>query len=530
MKNLYIVLFIILVFNSNFFSQKLKNQILREKTSSSILTPVIFLPGIMGSPLYDDENNNNKLEIDEKAWFGAKFPSMWLQSNGIDPAGAYNIKASPLRNDSLNNLRNELNAVPMDLYKGFFDNLEQNDYILDNYDNNHNQGENLFCFTYDWRKDNRTIAGLLSDFIDSVREWTGAAKINLIGHSMGGIVAKTCIKIYDKSRIDKVVFIGTPHLGAAEMMTVMLKGKLFEWLNFFVAEVSVKSLSRNLPSCYQLIPSAAYFNLQLKNNISSGVEIYSDCLQLPNGNFTNYSEMNAYLKNYKSSFNENLNSALIDSAELFKDSISFVDFGDVKVFNIVGYNIPTIGKNRISTNPPFNLITVEESRNLNGDFTVPLRSAEIVNGQIPEHTYYIPDIKHCDLPSSKQVLEILLGIFKEPPETNFPQYSIVPSSYAAPVTGIYGEKEKPETLYFYQNYPNPFNLATNFEFRTADFELVTLGVFDILGNEVAAIVNKELPAGNYKYQWDAGGFASGVYFCKIQAGSFIETKKLILMK
>lgn len=93
----------------------------------------------------------------------------------------------------------------MDLFIGFFDNLEANGYILDNYDDIHTEGENLFCFTYDWRKNNTYNAQLLSDFIDSVMNWTGAARVNLIGHSMGGIVSKTCISIFDKSRIDKIV-------------------------------------------------------------------------------------------------------------------------------------------------------------------------------------------------------------------------------------------------------------------------------------------------------------------------------------
>ena len=81
-----------------------------------------------------------------------------------------------------------------------------------------------------------------------------------------------------------------------------------------------------------------------------------------------------------------------------------------------------------------------------------------------------------------------------------------------------------------QNYPNPFNPVTNFKFRIANFELVSLKVFDILGKEVATIVNKELPAGVYKYKWDATGMASGVYLYKLQAGSFVETKKMILLK
>jgi hypothetical protein len=91
-----------------------------------------------------------------------------------------------------------------------------------------------------------------------------------------------------------------------------------------------------------------------------------------------------------------------------------------------------------------------------------------------------------------------------------------------------------------QNYPNPFNPVTNFGFRISAFAeasadrsdrgLVSLKVYDVLGNEVASIVNEELSAGNYKYQWNAGGLASGVYFYQLKAGNFIDTKKIILMK
>jgi pimeloyl-ACP methyl ester carboxylesterase len=216
---------IILLFNSIGFSQSLWNS--NNEISSPDSIPVIYIPGIMGSPLYDDINNDNKLTIDEKAWMGIQLPSVWLAENGIDPAGNYNIKVAPLRNDAANTLWNELNDIPMDLFKGFFDNLEANGYTLDNYDDVHNEGENLFCFTYDWRKNNTNNAELLSAFIDSVMTWTGAASVNLIGHSMGGIVSKQCINLFDKSRIDKMVFIGTPHLGAPEILTVLLTGKLF---------------------------------------------------------------------------------------------------------------------------------------------------------------------------------------------------------------------------------------------------------------------------------------------------------------
>jgi hypothetical protein len=81
-----------------------------------------------------------------------------------------------------------------------------------------------------------------------------------------------------------------------------------------------------------------------------------------------------------------------------------------------------------------------------------------------------------------------------------------------------------------QNYPNPFNPVTNFEFQIPAGGLVTLKICDILGNEVAAILNEELEAGFYRYQWDASGLASGIYFYQLKAGNFTETKKMILLR
>jgi hypothetical protein len=81
-----------------------------------------------------------------------------------------------------------------------------------------------------------------------------------------------------------------------------------------------------------------------------------------------------------------------------------------------------------------------------------------------------------------------------------------------------------------QNYPNPFNPATTISFRLPSTSFVSLAVFDALGKQVRVLLAKELPAGTYASHWDATGLASGLYFYRLQAGSTIETKKLVLLK
>ena len=81
-----------------------------------------------------------------------------------------------------------------------------------------------------------------------------------------------------------------------------------------------------------------------------------------------------------------------------------------------------------------------------------------------------------------------------------------------------------------QNYPNPFNQSTTISFNLPSKSFVSLKVLNANGKEVASIETNELPAGNYTRQWDASGFAGGIYYYRLQAGSLVETKKLILLK
>jgi hypothetical protein len=100
--------------------------------------------------------------------------------------------------------------------------------------------------------------------------------------------------------------------------------------------------------------------------------------------------------------------------------------------------------------------------------------------------------------------------------------------------------EPPQNFSLLQNYPNPFNPATTITYRVPEEANVTLNVFNTVGEQVAKLVNEEKPAGSYEVVFSAiGGSAfggdaynlpSGVYFYKPQAGSFVETKKMILMK
>ena len=91
-------------------------------------------------------------------------------------------------------------------------------------------------------------------------------------------------------------------------------------------------------------------------------------------------------------------------------------------------------------------------------------------------------------------------------------------------------EEIPTTFSLLQNYPNPFNPATTIKYSIPEAGVVSLKIFNILGEEVKTLVNQEMPAGNHSVQFNASSLASGIYLYRIQTGAFIQTKKMILLK
>jgi hypothetical protein len=101
-----------------------------------------------------------------------------------------------------------------------------------------------------------------------------------------------------------------------------------------------------------------------------------------------------------------------------------------------------------------------------------------------------------------------------------------------------GANQQPSTFELYQNYPNPFNPITTISWKSPVGSWQTLKIYDVLGNEVATLVNEYKPAGSYEVEFSARGgqavdshqLASGVYFYQLRSNDFTETKKLMLLK
>jgi hypothetical protein len=100
-----------------------------------------------------------------------------------------------------------------------------------------------------------------------------------------------------------------------------------------------------------------------------------------------------------------------------------------------------------------------------------------------------------------------------------------------PGVGIDSEiNQVPQQYVLQQNYPNPLNPGTKIKYSVPKYSTVVIKVFDILGNEIETLVNEEKPIGNYEVEFVANNLPSGIYFYKMQSGSFVGTKKMVLMK
>ena len=88
----------------------------------------------------------------------------------------------------------------------------------------------------------------------------------------------------------------------------------------------------------------------------------------------------------------------------------------------------------------------------------------------------------------------------------------------------------PNNFALEQNYPNPFNPSTVISYQLPVNSMVSLKIYDLLGREIATLVNEEQSAGWKEVKWNASAFSSGFYFYKLQTGNFVDVKKMLVVK
>jgi hypothetical protein len=371
--------------------------------NSKIKNPVIIIPGVLSS--YLNKNDDDKTEL---------WPNIFEAIFGL-PGDRY------LDELALNEIgQTKSTIIPTDIFRkigknDFFDGLvkklEQNEY---------EENKNLFVFPYDWRLDIREIK--LKEKIDEILFKTGAERVDIIAHSMGGLVTKYYIEQNkENSKIDKFIDIATPHLGAPSAIKTLLFGDdmgiKFGFLGLNALEV--KKIAQNMPSIYQLLPSENYFSttsLDYKYYLYDMDDVDKDGVR---GRLS-YEQTKQFLKN------TGRNEVLLNNAPNIHNNLDFLNPSDygIKTYNIVGCGMPTIGK----------LFTLGQSYNgeyydvgyISGDGTVPEKSAR----SFPSiEEYEVTGVNHASLPSKEGTRELIFSLLTDKvSDYDFTTYEYVSTS------------------------------------------------------------------------------------------------------
>lgn len=382
--------------------------------------PVIFIPGIGGSEIkatqdiiWSKEDGHggtysHAYGKDEKIWVNSQeaaklgdddyFDVLRLKSDG-------KISEADL---SLTGSLTEFGYLDIDL---FFQSL------------GYEKGRNFFVYPYDWRKDIRETKESLDNLIETAKQQSGIQKVNIVAHSMGGLVARNYIADTEKAqKVNKLINLGVPHLGAVKALKAYIYGvsvskRIFWIFSLGIASSEVKDLFSNFPSALELLPNKEYFNFY-NNSDSLHPFPFIDNRDVDGNKETgtlNFAQTKKLLENL------GVNMSVFNDAEQFHDFLTpnLSQNNNVKLYQVVGSGFPTLGqiKEDWLIRWPVKFFPRYEETYINGDDTVPLYSASLKSNSLDlsaeAKTYYLEQ-NHGDLvKADKPAMQLVKAILEE---------------------------------------------------------------------------------------------------------------------
>lgn len=449
-------------------------------------TPVIFIPGIGGSELkvtdtylwsFPDGHGgtyNHTYPAGEKVWINESeainpgdddyFDILRMKSNGIDSEADLYLTGN----------------IYAGSYQGAIDFLTSAGYVLN---------KDLFIFPYDWRKDITSTAPPLDQKIESIKTQTGSQKVDIVAHSMGGLVARNYIADSQRAgKVRKLITLGTPHLGATKFLSALTSGTCL-YLEagpfcFSIAPSEIKDVLQNMISGYELAPSQKYYEFYNGSDNNHPLP-FVDNRDIDNNRVTgslDYTQIKTMLTNL------GYNTSLFIPSENFHNLDNKLNnINDVDVSIIVGSGQATTGQ--IIEDYYFNFAGIKIPKTdiikVNGDETVPLFSASLIDGTkslLGSAKIFYTNQKHSSLvvngPAMNLVKNILAGDSNLPDKVDIKPYNF---------TGTGLSVHSPVLIHAYDSNNNHTGPLPNGDYETkipsSSYEVISDAKFIWLPND-----------------------------------------------
>ncbi|MGG3466112.1 hypothetical protein ABES02_00785 [Neobacillus pocheonensis] len=350
---------------------------------------VIFIPGIMGTEIWTNPQNGGAAE------------RRWMPVGDVSNVTNVREQTRELAVNGDGDSVNDLDIRgPIDEYYGQMVRLLKN------------EGYHVVEFGYDWRLGNAYNATKLEETINSLN----VEHVSIVAHSMGGLVASKYIanKQSNADKVDKFITLGTPYYGAPKALYMMETGDIASWGKNLVISKVIRELAPNMKSIYQLFPTKDYFD-----DDQYYVQVrYDNTFRKNEYKKLSYAQTLQFYKDYR---DEWLNEDHFSLAESLANSLNnnASRINSVDRYFIVGDQISSIGVvvpelNETWNRDGYNYAHIDDTKPINGDGTVPVKSANMNASTNPDKTYYI-QAKHDELANNQTVINQVVNILNNRP-------------------------------------------------------------------------------------------------------------------
>lgn len=361
--------------------------------------PLIIIPGIIGTELI--KNYDDYSEVWPNLSKVIQNPSdSQLDDLALLVAG----EQSPVRPMVLGEV--VLSIQERDIFDGLISELVMSGYV---------EGVDLFVLPYDWRLSNAGSAQRLYEKINQTLTLSGKTSVDIIGHSMGGIVAKEYIAQYGDTKVDQLFFIGTPHLGSPKAFKTLMYGDDMGFSRDilgielpFLSSNRIFQITQNMPSIHELLPTQEYFST-VGPYIADVADVYVPIENEEVLTFLNHKQTQNFMgqQGRNERFNENattLHARADDTILSDIDTYNFAGCGVTKTLDTV-----LIKKKRPTKIFGMTLAKEYELYYGAGDGVVPLESAKAINS---DYQYYVRYDGHATLPSFSSVRATIASLLR----------------------------------------------------------------------------------------------------------------------